>query len=297
MGARGSLVGWTEVSTALLRPIALEYRVSGSLDGVTPAPVVPFPPDPASPLTADQFILQNVVNLGLLDLTRGSQYAGRVVKWIEIIGPNVPTTADNVGVAFSGVAQRTELTIPGAANGIYSRNCIFVPQTGQLRLNGMAAGVDPVIVRVGIYVLKRLGQMAEIQEACCCHGECLNDANEPCFVQALYSSAAAARAITNVNPASGARGANVTIVVTGTGFTATDQFRVRQVGTPATPESPTPISTIPIDSLTFINPTTVELRVEIPISQPLGLYDVVVSPALGAQAFTVGLADSFTVTT
>ncbi len=279
------------MSAQLLRPIALEYRVSGSLDGVTPSPVVPFPPDSAAPLTDDQFILQNVTNLGLIDLTRGSQYAGRVVKWIEILGPAVPTAADNVAVAFDGARQRIELQIPPAANGIYSRNCIFVPQTGELRLNGMsAAGGEPVIVRIGVYVLKKLGQLAEIQEACCCHAACLNDAEEPCFVQALYSAAAAARSITDVDPPSATRGASVTFVVTGTGFTPTDRFRIRQLGAQATPESPVPIAQILIDSVTFLNSTTVELRVEIPLDQPLGEYDAVVSPQLAAQAFTVGLA-------
>lgn len=290
------------MTAALNRPIAIEYRVSGALDGVTPAPALAMPPDFAAPLSDDNYLIQEVDNLGLVDLSKGdgAAYAGRIVKFIEIVGPNVPSSADNVGVAIEGVNQRTELSIPAAANGIYSRNCIFVPQTGQLRLNGMAAGADPVIVRVKIWQLKRVDQLAEIFESCCCKGRCVDDADEPCFVQAIYAAAAAARTVTVANPVSGARGASITLTMTGTGFIATDNWVIRQVGT-ASPGDfgylRTPVSKIEIDSVTLVNPTTVELRFELALDQPLGDYDILVSPELGHQAHAAQLTGGFEVTT
>ena len=285
----------------LLRPTVLQYTVSGSLDGISKSPNVPFPPDPAAPLDEDQFIAQEVEDLGLIDLSRGGgegQYAGRFVKWIEILGPNVPTREDNVRIAFDDALQQSMLTIPATAIGIYSRDCIFVPQTAQLQVIGMdtAASPDPIIVRVAVWPPQTTECLAAFYESCCCKTDKANDFGQPVFTRGLYTTASGARTVTVVAPGTAARGATVVVSMTGTGFTASDVWVIRQIGAQSSPDFPPPVFRILPALITFMSGVSADVTFTIPFSAPLGLYDVLVAPDLGGESFSAILADSFTVT-
>lgn len=277
-----------------LRPLCLEYRVTGALDGVTPAPAYAIPPSPDSPVVPpDNKIVQTVENLGLLDLTgfpgRHGQIADRIVKWIIVYGPNVPFAADNIAVAFDGRREtRTALTIPAGANGIYNRNCIFVPQSAQLQLDGMAASAtEPVVVRLQVWQPQTLNDLADMINSCCCLANTFDEFGEPAFTTAIVSAERCARTIVSLVPNTAVQGAGaVAIAVTGTGFT--DGDLVRLIHTNGTTE-------ITIDSVLINNSNSMTVTVEIPADQLQGAYDMTVAAALAPQcSFT--LDDAFTVT-
>ncbi len=288
----------------LLRPTVLQYTVSGSLDGQTKSENVPFPPDPAAPIDADGFIAPPPVpveNLGLIDLSRGGgegQYAGRFVKWIEILGPNVPNREDNVRLAFDDALQQSMLTIPATARGIFSRDCIFVPQTAHLQVVGMdtAASPDPIIVRIAVWPPQTTEGLAAFYEACCCKTDKANDFGQPVFVRGIYTGTTGARTLSSVGPGTAARGVTVAVAIGGTGFDASDVWVMRQVGAQSSPDFPPPVFRILPDLIVFNDPTSADVTFTIPFSAPLGLYDVLVAPDLGGESFSAILADSFTVT-
>lgn len=264
----------------LLRPVVLEYLVSGRLDGVTQAP--PFVQPPPRPMAP-----QEVEDLGLIDLTgEGSQgaTAGRFVKWILIVGPNNPVNDNNVAIAFDGERQRVEAGIPPLANGLYSRNCIFVPQLAQLQLDGMVAGPDPILVRIALWRPDSIPALAEIQNSCCCKAGCFDMFGNPCFAQAIYSPAAGARTLSGVVPGVVARGATVALTVSGTGFQPSDQFAIVLDGVP-----------IRINSTLFVNSTTFTVNVTAATDQLQGDYDLFITPQLGGKLYRAVLPSSITV--
>lgn len=169
-----------------MRPLGLEYIVSGQLDGTTPAPEFGVPPTPGPYDPSSQILSFSVDNLGLIDLTGlpggSGQLADRIVKWIIILGPNVPTNNRNVGVSFDGGTGQNDLEIGAAALGVYSRRCIRVPQTAALRLDGMAANPgDPVIVRMGIWMPQTKLELAAMIQSCCCTGAAITSTGLPAF--------------------------------------------------------------------------------------------------------------------
>jgi len=173
-----------------MRPLGLEYVVLRNLDGVTPAPAFGVPPAPDDYDPETQFISRTVDRLGLIDLTGlpggSGQLADRLVKWIIILGPNPPFAADNVSVSFDGLIVQTDVEIPAGELGIYSRRCILVPQTAQLRLNGMAGFPDdPIIVRMGVWMPQTRLELAEMYQACCCTGAAVDDLGDPFFFVSL----------------------------------------------------------------------------------------------------------------
>lgn len=248
--------------------------MTGSLDGVTPSPEFAIPPAAGAPVvpTENKLVIE-VENLGLIDLTglpdgRG-QYANRIIKWIMIYGPNVPFSTDNVGIAFDGISEGTDLSIPPAANGIRSYGCLLVPQSGQLRVRGMAASAtEPVVVRLGVWQPQTLLEYTEMCAACCCIA-----ANPDLFAQAIYTPAACARTVTSVNPDAIVAGAGQQqLTLGGTGFTDGDEVAIiSEDGT----------ATIPINSITVVTENQMIVQVEPPASQQIAFYDITVSAALG----------------
>lgn len=262
----------------LLRPLTLQYLVTDRLDGVTPAPLFEVPPSPEATLNDDKMVEQTVERLGLLNLTGGGpagQSSDRLIKWILIYGPRLPFDTDNIGVAFDGVLQDAPITIPAGANGLYTQ-CLFLPQTAQLRLDGMAGSPsEPLVVRVAIWRPQTVQDWAAMLEACCCINACVDELGESCFTRAIYSDEECeSRSITTVQAMGGgalvlARGASGVAEVTGTGFEATDVWKLFQGS-----------SQLLIDSVTFNNPTSVDLAVSVPDDAPVGNYTASVGPPL-----------------
>lgn len=169
-----------------MRPLGLQYIVTGTLDGTTPAPSYGVPPTPGAYDPSSQMLSFEVENLGLVDLTGlpggSGALADRIVKWIIITGPNVPFNVRNVSVAFDGFAGNPDITIGAAALGVYSRECIRVPQTASLRLDGMAANPgDPVIVRMGVWMPQTRLELAAMVQACCCTATAVDSLGLPAF--------------------------------------------------------------------------------------------------------------------
>lgn len=278
-----------------LRPLTLEYRVSGSLDGVTPSPQTPLPPAVGSPVvpTENKVVIEIDGDLGLIDLTglpgQQGQYSDRLIKWLAIYGPNVPFALDSVGVAFDGVSEGTDLSIPAVANGIRSYNCLFVPQSGQLRVNGMAGSPgNPVIVRLGVWQPQGLIELTEMIESCCCLAGTLDDLGQPFFTQAIYPAGACLRTVTDAAPPSAAQGAGATIVtLTGTGFTSSDV--VAFVSTDGT-------TSIPITNVNAATPTSMLVTLQIGAGQLVSDYDITVAAPLGGPGCSATLEAGFAVT-
>jgi hypothetical protein len=268
-----------------LRPLALEFRVTGSLDGVTPSPEFAIPPAAGSPVVpTENKVVIEVDNLGLIDLTglpdgRG-QYANRIIKWLMIFGPNVPFSTDNVGISFDGVPEGTDLSIPPAANGIRSYVCLLVPQSGQLRVNGMAASAtEPVVVRIGVWQPQSLLEYTEMIDACCCIAE-----DPELFLQAFYTAENCARTLTSVNPGVViADGTQQQLTLGGTGFTDGDEVAIISADGTAT---------LPIASVTVVTQFQIIVQVVPPGTQALGNYDVTVSAALGGPSCSATLDDA-----
>lgn len=272
----------------ILRPWVLRYHVSGALDGVTPAPAFVGPPSPAAPLNADQEMVFEVENLGLVNLIEGGpngQSADRHVKWIEVVGPNPPIGGDNVNVVFDGQLQSSEITIPPAANGVYSRNCIFVPQTAQLGLFNMVASPgEPILVRIGVWRAASLDDLNAIKEACCCKAQCVDMMGDPCFVQALFAqNVGVGFAMAGVAPGAIARASTERFTVTGTGFMPGMRFAIRQTFVPAVTQEP--LKFVQVNSVNVVNDTTAQVSATAAADQPLGDYDLFAQLPLGGSLY------------
>jgi len=173
-----------------MRPLGLEYIVTGSLDGVTAAPSYGVPPTPGPYDPSSQILSFEVENLGLVDLTGlpggSGQLADRIVKWIIILGPNVPFNFRNVSVDFDAQGGPTAISIGVADLGVYSRMCILVPQTAALRFDGMAANPgEPVIVRMGVWMPQTRLELAAMVQACCCTAASVDGEGDLAFEVAL----------------------------------------------------------------------------------------------------------------
>jgi hypothetical protein len=169
-----------------MRPLGLQYIVSGQLDGITPAPSFGVPPTRGPYDPDSQMLTFEVEDLGLVDLTGlaggSGQLADRIVKWIIILGPSVPFNDRNIGVAFDDGIGQNDVEIGAAALGVYSRQCIRVPQTASLRLDGMAASpTEPVVVRMGVWMPQTKLELAAMIQSCCCTGAAITSLGLPAF--------------------------------------------------------------------------------------------------------------------
>jgi len=281
------------LSYPILNTIALEYHVTLSLDGVTLSPPFSIPPDPAAITDRDsQAILvgdtpavisgrsvMTVERLGLIDLTgyvQGGATADRLVRSILVVGPNpvgVGVVAD-IGRVYDGQPDpEGRLVIPVGANGIDSDNCIFVPQTAQLQLQGLTASPgEPILVRILIWQPHTVEELAEMTAVCCCRASAIDEEGEPFFTTALFVGDACLRTVTGAVPPSAPTGSgSVAVVLTGTGFADGDLvFFVHEDG----------LGSLVVESVTFVNPTTINVTVAVPVAAVPGAYNVIVAPPL-----------------
>lgn len=269
-----------------LQTIAVEYRVPGSLDGVTPAPQ--FSLDPRSPdhikPDEDNIYVVPVKNLGLIDPTflTGSAYADRFIKWLVVYGPNPPLGPDNINVVTldengNVVTLRNKITINVAANGVYAKRCIFVPQGGLLQLrNLVGSAADPIVVRLGIWRPDSLKALAAMRQACCCReGGRFENTNPPPPVIDVNQfnigiEQFCQRQIDVVTPDQLQAGTPGTINIIGSGFEATDNVVFID-----------PTTNVVLDpTITFVNST--QFNADFVPGQTTGqegTYDVLVGPA------------------
>lgn len=270
----------------LLRPLTLEYQVTGRLDGVTPAPVFAIPPSPAAQVDDDQIIRTTVENLGLINLTGGGPNGGtadRLVKWLLIYGPVAPSLENNVAVAYQGVRQRNALTIPRRANGLWSRVTVMVPQGGQLLLDGLAASAfEPITVRLQVWQPQTVEEWTAMIQASCCVRDCVIERPETCrMLYGVYTTPNCARTITAIAgaPVAIARGATATVNVTGSGFSPDDEWRVFIEANDVEYD-------LLINNVTFNSVNSVDLDLAVQDDAPVGEYTVTVRPPLGSPRCT-----------
>jgi hypothetical protein len=270
-----------------LQTLAVEYRVSGPLDGTTLAPEFSTDPRADNYLKPDSdniFVLE-LDALGLIDptLLTGQAYADRFIKWISIYGPAVPTGADNVRVVTynnSGglVTLQNALTVLAVANGIYSKRCIFVPQGGLLQVRNMAGSPgSPVVIRIGIWQPDTLDALAAMRQACCCRlGGVFENPNPPPLLLDANSvnigiGQFCARTVDSpLVPATIADGGSGVIVINGSGFEPTDSVVFID------PTS----GVILLPAVAYINATSMTATFSPPSfpASSVGTYDILVGP-------------------
>lgn len=280
-----------------LQSVALEFHVTGSLDGSTVPDPFPVPPDPAARGLTDPrtgAVVIEVENLGLIDLAGGRTGVSgdRIIRSLLIAGPNAVGVGveATIGLAFDGISSPSGgLVIPPGANGIVSENCIFVPQTAMVQLVGLDASPgEPILVRLCLWLPRTVEEYGEMGNLCCCRANTIDEEGEPFYTTALYVGAACSRTVTGAAPPSAARGAGFTVVtLTGTNFTDGDiVVFIHEDG----------LGVLPIDQINVVNPTTILVRVDVNGAVPLGDYNIIVAPPLApprCQGIGEGL---FTVT-
>jgi len=145
---------------ANLQSLTVEYVVSGSLDGTTPAPpiVTDQGADDSTPFDPENQIYRvEVENLGLIDpdLGVGGSIGARCIPflWIDTTALGaVGASVDVVGIVEDDAKLQTEVeSLVGKAGG-YLADGFMVPQGSAIRLSGFTAGAEPIVVRVSILV-------------------------------------------------------------------------------------------------------------------------------------------------
>lgn len=145
---------------------AVEFEVSGALDGSTVQPaILDSPPSGMNPGDPQNLFRRNVENLGLIDPDylvpldeddrRGAR-GNRLVAFLWIEGPLAGDANASVDLvdAVSGtpIVQKNIGTFVGSAK--FFKEKIFIPQGSMLRINGMAADAGvPVRVRYHVQFL------------------------------------------------------------------------------------------------------------------------------------------------
>lgn len=273
---------------ALLQSNVLEFIVSGSLDGVTPNPVfqranavVPRPTPPGQ--DPDNIYRFEVQDLGIVDLTFPSLLerpdgpvttGNRYVVWTMIDTDGVVAAA---GASVSVAAFRPGGSVPivqepvipfAGLVGVYSRRCVFVPHGSALRLTGVVAGANPIIVRMAILLPFTRREEELIVKACCCLDGIPDTIPSGCVDPPNPD---------DVDPDTLSSGPDpVTVTVTGSNFQEGDTVSI-----PGLSFGPT----------TFVSDT--ELQVDVTPSTP-GTYDVIVTRP-GEEDCSGEISDAFIV--
>lgn len=275
-----------------LQAVAIEFRVRGALNGTSRPGRFEVPPARVGVGNPSQAqVIEIPGDLGLIDLTafaRGGALADRIITTLLIIGPAVPTGVNNVQIARGGAPIKNVLTIPAAANGIYSRNCILVPQGRELRLSGMSAIPGNVIlVQLGFQLADTLPALAEMKLACCCLNNTLNQFGEPAYVHALYTEAACTRTIDSVVPSPVSRAVGTqSFTIGGSGFTTGDVAAFINHDTQ---------QVLPILNVNVAAPNTMQVLVDVGVAST-GSYDVFVAPPLSGGICGAVLENAITIT-
>jgi hypothetical protein len=181
-----------------LQQTCIEYRVSGSFDGVTPAPPlnldtlpgnlgspVEFPaiqlppsstqPDPIDvPADEEQIFVVDVENLGVLDLNFGFQAPGafgnRYIPWLLLAA--IPGSCQLSLARYASPGSPNLLQLQLLKSGAFFQSFIsrglVVPQGALLRVAGATAGPSPLILRLSLFFPKTREQEALIRKAFCC---------------------------------------------------------------------------------------------------------------------------------
>lgn len=265
-----------------LQAIALQFHVTDRLDGSTfPLPFA-LPPSTDAVLDPDSgAVIQTVERLGLIDLTGGvtGGIADRIIRSILVVGPVAVGVGDNAVIqdAVDGIHDPLHtggvLAIPVGANGISSLNCIFIPQTAQLQLDGLVATPgNPILVRICVWQPHTIEELAEMTQVCCCRANVFDEEGEPFYTTAIYSTAACSRTVNTAAPNSAARGSGLLVVtVGGANFADGDiVLFIHEDG----------LGTIDITQITFVSPVSIQVTIDVDGAVPLGVYNVFVSPPL-----------------
>lgn len=142
--------------------LTVEYVVSGSLDGTTPAPpiVTDESDGDATPFDKDTQIYRvEVENLGLIDpdLGVGGSIGPRCIPflWIDTEETgSAQASLDVVGIVGDEAKLQRQLeNLSGDAGGYFDDN-FMVAQGSAIRVSGFTAAADPIIVRLTIAVPK-----------------------------------------------------------------------------------------------------------------------------------------------
>jgi len=148
--------------------LTVEYVVSGSLDGTTPAPpiVIDQSADDTTPFDRDEQIYRvEVEDLGLIDpdLGSGGSIGPRCIPflWLDTEALGTPgASVEVVGIVGDAAKLQTEVADLAGEAGGYLDDGFMVPQGSAIRLSGFSAGAEPIIVRVSIFIPKGCSDFA-----------------------------------------------------------------------------------------------------------------------------------------
>jgi hypothetical protein len=142
--------------------LTVEYTVTGSLDGTTPAPQLQLDQNASDPTPFDQnahiFRPSAVVNLGLIDpdLMVGGSIGTRVIPFLSFdteetgaAGASVDVVGVRGGSPSDVFLQKQIADLAGIGGPIFIETNFLVPQGSDVRLVGFSS---PVRVRLTILV-------------------------------------------------------------------------------------------------------------------------------------------------
>lgn len=143
---------------------AIEFEVTGSLDGTTLSPeILDSPPSGQNPDDPQNLFRRSVENLGIIDPdylvteearlgARGNRLVGFI--WIEGPGPGAADASVDLVDALGGtpVVQKAQGTFVGSPT--FYKEAIFIPQGSALRVRGLVASPGaPIKVRLHVQFL------------------------------------------------------------------------------------------------------------------------------------------------
>jgi hypothetical protein len=242
-----------------LQTITLDFEVQGALDGLTPAPA--FTPDPVAlayrrPSSTNQIFPVIVEgDLGLIDpdyVGSNGSMGDRFLQRLEIqaAAPGIATASVSVVDARGALVSIVELEriadLP-AATLYYRDACVFFPQGSMLQISGFPAGANSHQVRVHFVGAESAEGEALLAQMCCCEEIAQIDPTIIC----------APPTIDDVSPVSVTAGTGLrTLVLTGSGFTATDVIIV----TVTVPPDPTDL--VDPGSFVFVNSGQIQCEID-----------------------------------
>jgi hypothetical protein len=150
-----------------LQSLTVDYLVSGSLDGSTPAPVVSRNGPNSTPFnrTAQIYEPGEVGALGLIDpdLGAGGSIGPRCVSQLvlDLQGQVAPPGARVTVVAetHSGTVELFEVVDLAGKTVVVAPVPFVVPQGGAIQVEGFAAGSEAVLIRVSIETPKDVSEL------------------------------------------------------------------------------------------------------------------------------------------
>jgi hypothetical protein len=155
----------------------VEYLVSGSLNGSTESPLLPFPEIPSRDSDEDQIYQLAVETLGIINpgTNNDGVYGNRFITWMIIRSPNVGVPGASVDIIDPRTTGDPIQQNIADLNGValrYIDTPFLLPQGSVIQVDGMTAAPGlPIIVRLQVMAPETPTEFLEIIASLCPSGE------------------------------------------------------------------------------------------------------------------------------